>query len=126
MGNPVVHWELMSKEPAKVAGFYEKLFGWKVQHRPELNYRIVDTGASKGEMPGINGGIVKPDREGPWPGNMLLYIAVDDLAKYRKKIAAAGGRIHVEAQKVPGMGKFCLFTDPEGRMMGLWKSKAKE
>ena len=67
MGNPVVHWELMSQEPAKVAGFYEKLFGWKVQHRPELNYRIVDTGVPKGEMPGINGGIVKPDREGPWP-----------------------------------------------------------
>src|SRR5688572_9933207 len=68
MGNPVVHWELMSKDPAKVAGFYEKLFGWKIQHRPELSYRIVDTGAPKEGMPGINGGIVKPEREGPWPG----------------------------------------------------------
>ncbi len=29
MGRPVVHWELMSKEPAKVAAFYEKIFGWK-------------------------------------------------------------------------------------------------
>ena len=28
MGNPVVHWELMSKAPAKVAAFYEKIFGW--------------------------------------------------------------------------------------------------
>ncbi len=28
-------------------------------------------------------------------------------------------------QKVPGMGKFSLFTDPEGRMMGLWKAKKK-
>lgn len=74
MGNPVVHWELMSKDPAKVADFYAKIFGWKVDHRPELNYRIVETG--------INGGIVKPEREGPWPGNM-------------------------------------------GRMMGLWKAKAK-
>ena len=126
MGNPVVHWELMSKDPAKVAGFYEKLFGWKVQHRPELNYRIVDTGASKEGMPGINGGIVKPEREGPWPGNMVLYILVDDLAAYRKKIVAAGGKIHVEEQKVPGMGKLALFTDPEGRMMGLWKAKAKK
>ena len=38
MGRPVVHWELMSKDPAKVAGFYEKIFGWKVTHMPELNY----------------------------------------------------------------------------------------
>jgi predicted enzyme related to lactoylglutathione lyase len=51
----------MSKDPAKVSDFYAKIFGWKVSHRPELTYRIVDTGA-EGEMHGINGGIVKPDK----------------------------------------------------------------
>jgi len=124
MGNPVVHWELMSKEPAKLADFYAKIFGWKIDHHAEINYRIVDT-AAKGEMKGINGGIVKPDRPPPWPGNMLFYVLVDDLAAYRKKIVAAGGKIHVDEQKVPGMGKLCLFTDPEGRMMGLWKAKQR-
>jgi predicted enzyme related to lactoylglutathione lyase len=119
-GNPVVHWELMSKEPQKVAAFYAKVFDWKVDHRPELNYRVVDTKAGAG----INGGIIKPDREGPWPGNMLLYIAVDDLAAYRRKVVEAGGKIHIEEQQVPGMGAFSLFTDPEGRMMGLWRSAA--
>jgi predicted enzyme related to lactoylglutathione lyase len=119
MGNPVVHWELMSRDPAKVSDFYAKIFGWNIQHRPEMNYRIVDT-----EGDGINGGILKPDKPEPWPGNMLFYIAVDDLAAFRKKVVAAGGKIHVEEQKVPGMGKFSLFTDPEGRMMGLWKAKA--
>ncbi len=123
MGNPVVHWELMSKEPAKVADFYARLFGWKVDHRPDLNYRIVDTASGSGPMAGINGGIVQPDKPGPWPGNMLLYILVDDLDAYRKKVVAAGGEIHIEEQEVPGMGSFCLFTDPEGGMMGLWKAK---
>ena len=118
MGSPVVHWELMSKDPENVSAFYQKVFDWKIQHRPELNYRLVDTGSKVG----INGGIVKPDREGPWPGNMLVYIAVDDLVTYRKKVVAAGGTIHVEEQQVPGMGAFSLFTDPEGRMMGLWKA----
>ncbi len=121
MGKPVVHWELMSKDPAKVSDFYAKIFDWKVQHIPEMNYRMVETGA-KG---GINGGIAGPQREGPWPGNMVLYIDVDDLAVYRKKIVEAGGQIHVEEQAVPGMGAFCLFTDPEGRMMGLWSSSKK-
>ena len=36
MGNPVVHWELMSKDPAKVSEFYAKIFDWKVQHMPEM------------------------------------------------------------------------------------------
>src|SRR6185503_10885650 len=117
MGQPVVHWELMSKEPGRVADFYAKIFGWKVQHMPKINYRLVQTGAKLG----INGGIVQPDREGPWPGNQLFYVAVDDLAAYRRKIVEAGGRIHVEEQEVPGMGWLALFTDPEGRMNGLWK-----
>src|SRR6185503_9333405 len=107
MGNPVVHFELMSKNPAKVSDFYAKTFGWKVKHMPEINYRVVDTDAKASGM----------------PGNMLFYILVDDLAVYRKKVKAAGGKIHIEEQKVPGMGKFSLFTDPEGRMMGLWKAK---
>jgi predicted enzyme related to lactoylglutathione lyase len=122
MGNAVVHFELMSKTPEKVADFYAKTFGWKIQHHPQINYRIVETGA-EGEMHGINGGIVKPDKQEPWPGNMLFYILVDDLAAYRKKVVKAGGKIQIEEQKVPGMGKFSLFLDPEGRMMGLWKAK---
>lgn len=119
MGSPVVHFELMSKDPAKIAAFYEKIFDWKINHMPAMNYRVVETGGDGG----INGGIVKPDREGPWPGNMLFYIAVDDLAAYRERIEAAGGKIHVEKQEVPNMGAFCLCTDPDGRMMGLWKTK---
>ena len=66
MGRPVVHWEFMSKDPEKVSDFYAKIFGWKVRHIPQLNYRLVETGA-KGEMRGINGGILKPEREGPCP-----------------------------------------------------------
>lgn len=87
---------------------------------PKMNYRMVETGGEGG----INGGILKPEREEPWPANMLFYVAVDDLAAYRKKVVAAGGRIHIEAQEVPGMGAFSLFTDPEGRMMGLWQSRS--
>ena len=121
MGRPVVHWELMSKDPEKVAAFYEKLFGWTIKYMPEMNYRLVETGAGTGV--GINGGILKPPRPEPWPGNMTMYIDVDDLAAYRKRVVAEGGTIQVEEQEVPGMGWFCLFTDPEGRMMGLWKNK---
>jgi predicted enzyme related to lactoylglutathione lyase len=120
MGRPVVRWELMSKDPANVSAFYEQVFGWKIHHMSDMNYRFVETGGQGG----INGGILKPEREGPWPGTMTLYIDVDDLAAYRKKIIAAGGKIHVEEQEVPGMGAFSFFTDAEGRMMGLWKRKS--
>ncbi|HTV58564.1 MAG TPA: VOC family protein [Verrucomicrobiae bacterium] len=122
MGNAVVHWEFMSKDPAKVASFYEKVFDWKVDNHPELNYRIVTTGAQGG----INGGILKPDKPEPWPGNMTMYVDVDDLAKYRKRVVEAGGKIAIEEQEVPGMGSFSLFLDPEGRMIGLWKTAPRK
>jgi predicted enzyme related to lactoylglutathione lyase len=116
MGKPVVHWELWSKDPEKVSDFYAEVFDWKVQHMPELDYRLVETGGEGG----INGGIMKP-QEGPWPGNMVFYIEVEDLAVYRKKIVDAGGKVVVEEMEVPAVGSFSLFEDPDGRVLGMWK-----
>jgi predicted enzyme related to lactoylglutathione lyase len=116
---PVVHWELWSEDPAKVADFYTKVFDWKIQHVPDLNYHLADTGG-KG---GINGGIMKPQK-GPWPGNLTFYIDVDDLDAYAKKITAAGGKMIVEKMKVPGVGELSLFEDTDGRVLGMWKQGA--
>jgi predicted enzyme related to lactoylglutathione lyase len=55
---------------------------------------------------------------------MSFYIDVDDLATYRRKIEQAGGKILVPEQEVPGMGSFALFSDPDGRVLGIWKQTA--
>jgi len=57
-------------------------------------------------------------------GGRTADVDVDDLAADRKRIVPAGERIHVEEQEVPGMGSLSPFTDPEGRMMGLWRQAA--
>ncbi|MEO8509298.1 MAG: hypothetical protein ABI593_16855 [Betaproteobacteria bacterium] len=64
MGNPVVHWEFWSKDPAKASTFYREVFDWNVQETPGMNYSFVDTGGGGG----INGGIMQPSQDGP--GNM--------------------------------------------------------
>lgn len=43
-----------------MSAFYEKIFNWKIQHIPELNYRMVETGGEGG----IDSGILKPEHEG--------------------------------------------------------------
>src|SRR5689334_17278891 len=121
MGNPVVHFEFWSQDPAKVSSFYEKLFGWQIRHDRELDYRLVDTGGQGG----INGGIVKPNKPEPWPGKLCFYVAVDELAPWVKKVEAAGGKTHIERQEVPGLGEFSLVEDPDGRVVGLWVPKKK-
>ena len=121
MGRPVVHWEFWSKNPDKISEFYSKVFDWQIQHIPELDYRMVSTGGEGG----IDGGIMKP-QDGPWPGNMAFYIDVEDLAAARRKIVEAGGKIIVEQMEVPNMGAFCLFEDPDGRVLGIWKMAAQQ
>ncbi len=118
MGQPVVHWEFWSEDPEAVSDFYEKVFDWKIRHMPEMNYRLVETGGEGG----INGGIMTPQK-GPWPGNLALYIDVDNLDAYAEKIRAAGGKIVVEKMDVPGVGQLSLFEDPDGRVLGLWKQQ---
>jgi len=118
MGQPVVHWELWSKNPEKISEFYRKAFGWEIQHIPALNYRMVQTGGEGG----INGGIMTP-QEGPWPGNMAFYILVDDLDAFAKKVKDAGGKMLVEKMDVQGVGQFSLFEDTDGRVLGMWKQQ---
>jgi predicted enzyme related to lactoylglutathione lyase len=118
MGQPVVHWEFWSDDPARTSDFYQKVFGWQIRAIPEMNYRLVETGGKEG----INGGIMKP-QAGPWPGKMTFYIDVDDLDEFGRKIRKAGGKIVVEKVDVPGVGQFSLFEDPDGRVLGMWKQQ---
>jgi len=116
MGQPVVHWEFWSENTEELAEFYSKVFDWNVKFVPEMNYHFVDTESEQG----IGGGIMTPQK-GPWPSNLTFYIDVDDLATYREKIEAAGGKIVVSEMDVPGVGSLMLFEDPDGRILGCWK-----
>ncbi len=116
MPHPVIHWELWSQDPQKCADFYAQAFGWSIKHLEEMGYHVVDTE----DDDGINGGILQP-QHGPWPGNMAFYISVEDLGEIKTRIVDAGGRILVDHQEVPNVGSFCLFEDPDGRVLGCWK-----
>jgi predicted enzyme related to lactoylglutathione lyase len=120
MGAPVVHWELWSEDPGRISKFYADVFGWKINHIPQLDYRLVETGGTGG----INGGIMKPQK-GPWPGKLTFYMDVQDLDAYAAKIKKGGGKMIVEKMEVPGVGSLSLFEDPDGRVLGLWKQNPK-
>lgn len=107
MSNPMVHWEFWSKEPSKVSDFYSKVYDWKIQHIPEMDYRMVD---ASGEG-GLTGGIMTP-KDGPWPGNMSFYIDVDSLAVYRKKLWRRVARSSWKKWKSPVWGNYQCFRTP--------------
>ena len=55
MANPVVHWEVVSKDGKKTQELYSKLFGRGINTDNPMDYGFVDT-KGDGDL-GINGGI---------------------------------------------------------------------
>lgn len=120
MGQPVVHFELWSENPSRAGDFYKTVFGWQIREIPEMAYRLVDTGGSGG----INGGIMTPQK-GPWPDKLTFYIDVEDIEASLEKVQKAGGNVVVPKMEVPGVGWLALFSDPDERVIGLWKQLHK-
>src|ERR1700722_19111865 len=52
MPNPVMHWQILTKQPKKLEDFYSALFGWKISGDNRLGYKHVDTNSADG----IHGG----------------------------------------------------------------------
>lgn len=113
MGQPVVHFEILGKEPKRLQEFYAGLFDWHVDANNPINYGVVDT---HGEG-GIGGGI------GPAQGEnqVTFYVQVDDLQGYLNKIEGMGGKTVVPVTEIPDMVTFAMFADPEGNVVGLVK-----
>jgi hypothetical protein len=121
--NPVVHFEMPAKDKKRVAKFYKKAFGWKMEH---LGKKMGDyvlattTPLAKNGMPknpgAINGGFYKRGKDGTVPH---LVIAVDDLADHIDVVIKAGGTIVGEPMDIPGIGKFVMFKDSEDNKVGM-------
>jgi predicted enzyme related to lactoylglutathione lyase len=114
MPHPVVHFEIAGKDGTKLQDFYRKLFDWKIEVDPQMNYGMVDTGGE-----GINGGVFQAPPESP--AYLTLYVQVDDLQAYLDKAQSLGGTTMVPPTPIPNIGSFAMFHDPEGNLVGLFK-----
>jgi predicted enzyme related to lactoylglutathione lyase len=118
MGQPVVHWEIASHNAKRLQGFYSGLFGWKVDSNNPMSYGMVDTGGQAG----INGGIMQT--QAGMPQYVTFYVQVDDLQEYLDRAATLGAKTVVPPTPIPDMGSFAMFTDPDGNMVGLYRTKS--
>lgn len=120
MKNNFVHVELNTDDVAKAAGFYKKLFKWKLQSPKGMDYTLIDTGAKDS-----GGGIQKkPMAEAPtaW----LPYVEVKDVKKSIAKAKKLGAQIPLEYMPVGDMGAIGIFVDPTGAALGVWAAAKKQ
>jgi len=121
----IVHFEIPAKDVEKLRKFYSSLFGWKIEKMPgPMEYWNIETvPVDKTGMPirpGLNGGMLKKESPEQVP---LMYIAVESVDEYSKKIKALGGKIVIPKQEVPGIGWWALGTDPEGNNVAIFQGK---
>lgn len=112
----IVHVEIPATNMEGAGNFYHELFGWKIQPMPEMNYTMFEAGDGD-----EYGGLPQVSDENP-AGQVLVYIASDDIEADLKKVEKLGGKVVHPKAEIPGMGWYGVFQDPTGNALGLYTS----
>lgn len=114
MANPVMHFEIMTRQPAQLRQFYRDAFDWEFQSAGAaggLDYTTVQNSN------GISGGIgASPDG---YDGHVTFYVAVDDINQAFAKVESLGGTRMMGPEQVPDGPVIGLFRDPANNIIGL-------
>jgi predicted enzyme related to lactoylglutathione lyase len=118
----IVHIEVAAADPAATSAFYQELFGWKITAQPfdgGMVYHMFES------QPNLGGGFPQvgsgPNGESGFkPGDIVFYVATDDIEASLAKAEALGGRTLLGKTEIPGMGWFAHFADPTGNRIGLF------
>jgi uncharacterized protein len=114
MANSFVHVELLTNDVNKAKDFYKRLFDWKLEDIPGMDYTLINVGE------GTGGGIMKtpmPEISSHW----LAYVLVDNVTASAEKAKSLGATIVKEVTEIPGYGSFSVLIDPTGAALALWQ-----
>jgi hypothetical protein len=121
MGKPVVHFEIIGRDPARLRSYYGELFGWEFDVGDAAtetvsqpgNYGFIDA-VSSGS--GINGGVGGGNGHEP---RVLFYVSVADVEAALEAAERLGGTRRMGPEGKPGAIVVGLFVDPEGNLIGV-------
>ncbi len=119
MADPVVHFEIIGAEPERLHGYYQGLFGWRLQLGDAVSDKVSEPGrygfVPAGEA-GVNGGVGGGAGHAP---RVLFYVAVPDVAAALRRAEELGGTRLLGPE--PPTGDFTVgrFADPEGNVIGV-------
>ncbi len=107
--------DLMTTDAAASQSFYCALFDWQIQELPMMGsvYRMIMAG------PGPIGGIME-EKNIP-VSHWMPYLSVPDVDAAAKKCQALGGSLCMPPMDIPGTGRFCVVSDPQGAYFSLYK-----
>lgn len=122
MGLPVVHFEIIGTDPAKLRDFYGALFDWDFAVGDAATATVSEPGnygfvTGDPEGGGINGGVA--GGEG-YERRVLFYVGVPNVEDALRRAESLGGKRRMGPETAPA-GDLTVgqFTDPEGNLIGV-------
>lgn len=110
MPNPIVYFEITGKDKAILEDFYRAVFDWQLTPAGD-NYSHIAPGS------GVNGGIGRAMDGGK--GYITFYVEVASISETLTVVEGRGGQRVMGPEQMPNGPLIALFTDPEGRTIGL-------
>lgn len=123
MSQPVVHFEIVGKDPTLLRKYFGELFGWQFDVPSPVarevsapdNYGFVDLITSK-DGTGIRGGVGGGQ---DYESHALFYVGVQDVEEALRRAEELGGTRVMGPVTSPNGLVVGHFTDPEGTLIGV-------
>jgi uncharacterized protein len=122
MAQPVVHFEIIGKNPEKLRGYFGDLFGWEfdtsstvaeeISEPTDYGFVDHDPGDGIGIPGGIGGGPTYDDQ-------VMFYVGVPDVEAALRRAESLGGTRRMGPATAPTGLVVGHFTDPEGHLIGV-------
>ncbi len=113
--------ELMTNDLETAKKFYSELFGWKLTESNVAGMMYTEIAAGEEHVGGMMQ--ITPECGGDASPQWSSYVAVEDAEASAKRVEELGGTIKVPVMDIPGVGRFCVITDPTGATISLYESK---
>ncbi len=119
MGDPVVHFEIIGRDPSRLRGFLGELFGWEFDTSTPVHEAVsapTDYGFISPDAGGIPGGVGGGSNH---PPRAIFYVSVPDVEKRLQRAEALGGQRVIGPVTAPSGLVVGHFRDVEGNLIGL-------
>jgi predicted enzyme related to lactoylglutathione lyase len=119
MGQPVVHFEIIGRDPDALRRFYAELFGWSAELGDATTPAVSAPGSygfMEARTSGINGGVGGGAGFEP---HVLFYVGVPDVEAALLAAEALGATRRLGPEGTPGELMVGQFKDLEGNLVGV-------
>jgi predicted enzyme related to lactoylglutathione lyase len=123
MADPVVHFEIIGKNPEQLRSYYGELFGWQFDTSSPVseavsepaNYGFVERNTTS-DGTGIPGGV---GGGAGYDSHVIFYIGVPNVEEALQRAERLGGTRQMGPSRAPTGLVVGHFTDPEGNLVGV-------